>query len=246
MIWDNDDAFFNTDPGIDDHLDAAVLLYGAYDYAHFLSASNHHLDENLVPYFSLNPELRYTKGNPIANVANITTPVILFHGTQDNSIHYMQSVVFHDSLIAHGKVSELHVGDWAHLYDEYNNFTSLVFSTEGLKTKDTVLAFLEKYVLTPVAVTDERELPIEYVLAQNYPNPFNPSTTIEFALPNAGYVTLTVHNVLGQEVAKLIAGDHAAGNFNATWDASEMPSGVYFYRLTAGEYIQTKRAVLMK
>jgi hypothetical protein len=80
----------------------------------------------------------------------------------------------------------------------------------------------------------------------NYPNPFNPSTTIEFALPHAGYVTLKVYSVLGEEVATLIAGERAAGSFRATWDASSMPSGVYFYRLTAGEYVQTKKAVLMK
>jgi hypothetical protein len=59
-------------------------------------------------------------------------------------------------------------------------------------------------------------------------------------------LTLKVYNVLGEEVAALIAGDHAAGTFRATWDASGLPSGVYFYRLMAGEYVQTKKAVLMK
>ena len=88
--------------------------------------------------------------------------------------------------------------------------------------------------------------PSEYLLSQNYPNPFNPNTTIEFALPHSSFVTLRVYNVLGDEVATLIAGDHAAGTFKVIWDASEMPSGVYFYRLSAGEYVQTKRAVLMK
>ena len=59
-------------------------------------------------------------------------------------------------------------------------------------------------------------------------------------------MTLRVYNVLGEKVAALVAGDHAAGTFKATWDASDMPSGVYFYRLTAGEYVQTKKAVLMR
>jgi ligand-binding sensor domain-containing protein len=89
-------------------------------------------------------------------------------------------------------------------------------------------------------------LPLSHKLSQNYPNPFNPSTTIEFALPHAGYVTLKVYNVLGEEVAALVEGDHAAGTFKATWDASGLPSGVYFYRLTAGEYVQTKKMILMK
>jgi hypothetical protein len=98
-------------------------------------------------------------------------------------------------------------------------------------------------------VTDVDEastLPDELALSQNYPNPFNPSTTIEFALPQSGYVTLKVYNVLGEEVVTLIAGDHAAGTFNATWDAAEMPSGVYFYRLTAGSYVETRKMILVR
>jgi hypothetical protein len=89
-------------------------------------------------------------------------------------------------------------------------------------------------------------VPREYTLAQNYPNPFNPSTTIEFALPHAGFVTLKVYNVLGEEVGDLVSGDHAPGTFKATWDAADIPSGVYFYRLTAGECVQTRKALLMK
>jgi hypothetical protein len=59
-------------------------------------------------------------------------------------------------------------------------------------------------------------------------------------------VTLKVYNVLGEEVATLVPGDHAAGTFKATWDASGMPSGVYFYRLTVGERVQTRKMILMK
>jgi len=83
-------------------------------------------------------------------------------------------------------------------------------------------------------------------LSSNYPNPFNPSTTIEYALPHSGYATLRIYNVLGEEVATLVDGDHAAGTFTATWDASDLPSGVYFYRLTAGEYVQTRKMVSLR
>ena len=556
IVWDNDDEFFGTDPAVDDRLDAVVLLYGAYDYARFLSASKHHLDQNMVPYFSLNPDFRYTKGSPLANVANVTTPVILFHGRQDEYLLYAQSVVFHESLLVHGKTSKLHLLHAPHAFDiEWQ--TSKEFTAEGLNAKDTVLAFLQRHVLTPVeqdgwyqistmptdvhllsvcftdantgwavgeprgailrttdgglswtmarqwsgttgwvewlngvhftdattgtavgfghegtlgdavvlrttdggatweyhweindielsdvcfanadtglavgrsgwifrttdggmtwqdsavrwdppkgwhgvSFTDaytgivvgddgkiirttnagvtwehqlsgtteglmsvyftesatgtavgesgtilrttdggttwvsqssgtierlngvfftdatngyavgengtivrttdggdtwtsqpsgtsetlrdvfftdsytgtvvgeqgiilrtttggvtgvgedpivEGELPKEYVLRQNYPNPFNPSTTIEFALPHAVYITLKVYNILGQDVAALIAGERPAGTFKVTWDASSLPSGVYFYRLAAGEYVQTKKMVLMR
>jgi hypothetical protein len=97
-----------------------------------------------------------------------------------------------------------------------------------------------------VDVKPVNAVPEAYRLSQNYPNPFNPSTTIKFALPHAGPVTLRVYNVLGEEVVTLISGEHPAGTFEASWDASGLPSGVYFYRLTAGEYIQTKKMVLMK
>jgi hypothetical protein len=88
--------------------------------------------------------------------------------------------------------------------------------------------------------------PIEFALKQNYPNPFNPTATIEYALPHAGYVTLRVYNVLGEEVATLFDGEQAAGTFKTSWDASDLPSGVYFYRLTAGEYVQARKMVLMR
>ena len=83
-------------------------------------------------------------------------------------------------------------------------------------------------------------------LHQNYPNPFNPTTTIEYTLPHAKYATLKVYNVVGEEVATLVDGEQAAGIVRTTWDASGMSSGVYFYRLTAGEYVQTRQMVLMR
>jgi hypothetical protein len=108
------------------------------------------------------------------------------------------------------------------------------------------MAGLAKWDVVSGIIENSIALPAYYALHQNYPNPFNPSTTIEFALPHAGFVTLKVYNVLGGQVATLIAGDHEAGTFKATWNASGMPSGVYFYRLIAGEYVQTKKAVLKK
>jgi hypothetical protein len=100
-------------------------------------------------------------------------------------------------------------------------------------------------MVTPVE-TEVASLPKEFALHQNYPNPFNPNTTIEYALPKASFVTLKVYNVMGQEVATLASGEHAPGIFNATWDASNVPTGVYFYRLTAGDYVQTRKAILAK
>jgi hypothetical protein len=88
--------------------------------------------------------------------------------------------------------------------------------------------------------------PLAFALLQNYPNPFNPTTMIEYTLPRAGYATLRVYTVLGEEVATLIDREHAPGTFKASWDASAMPSGIYFYRLSAGEHVQTRKMTLIR
>jgi len=86
-----------------------------------------------------------------------------------------------------------------------------------------------------------------YGLEQNYPNPFNPSTTIEFALPHSGFVTLKIYNILGEEMAALVSERLTAGKYKYEWDASDLASGVYFYRLEAGkDFIKTKKLVLLK
>ncbi|MCI0691928.1 T9SS type A sorting domain-containing protein [candidate division KSB1 bacterium] len=86
----------------------------------------------------------------------------------------------------------------------------------------------------------------DFYLEQNYPNPFNPSTSIAFALAKAGNVKLEIYNALGQKVATLINGRMSAGQHKATWDARNVPSGIYFYKLEAGAFSQTKKMVLMK
>jgi hypothetical protein len=120
----------------------------------------------------------------------------------------------------------------------------ITFSSDGTDFwKDTVT--LRAYE-RPEVVQLSGGLPTDYELDQNHPNPFNPSTTITYAVPRAGIVTLKVFNILGQEVATLIAGHRVAGEYSATWDATGMPSGVYVYRLTTGEFVGTKKAVLMR
>jgi hypothetical protein len=83
-------------------------------------------------------------------------------------------------------------------------------------------------------------------LEQNYPNPFNPSTTIRYALPQRSHVTLTVFNTLGQQVASLVNGDEEAGYHDVRLDASGLASGMYFYHLTAGDYVKTKKLVILR
>ncbi|HTY39326.1 MAG TPA: YCF48-related protein [Bacteroidota bacterium] len=88
--------------------------------------------------------------------------------------------------------------------------------------------------------------PLQFSLGQNYPNPFNPSTTISFTLPSHSFVSLRVFDALGREVTALVSQEMTAGSHSMTWDASFVPSGLYFYRLQAGEIVRTKKMILLK
>ncbi len=81
---------------------------------------------------------------------------------------------------------------------------------------------------------------------QNYPNPFNPSTTIRFGLPERSRVRLIVYNALGEQVAQLIDGDREAGYHAVSFNAAGLASGVYFYRITAGTFVDTKRLLFIR
>lgn len=90
------------------------------------------------------------------------------------------------------------------------------------------------------------DLPYQFELAQNYPNPFNPTTTIEYEIDNHVHVNLAIYNLLGQRVATLVDGEQVAGRYKVQFDATNLASGVYFYRLTAGTNVMTRRMMLVK
>ncbi len=105
------------------------------------------------------------------------------------------------------------------------------------------------FTLSPVDVTSINTAGTtvtNYQLYQNYPNPFNPTTVIKFSVPVASRVSLKVYNVLGSEVATLVNGEKPEGNYSVTFNGSNLASGIYFYQLKAGNFIQTKKLVLMK
>jgi hypothetical protein len=99
---------------------------------------------------------------------------------------------------------------------------------------------------TASSVADIPASPTSFSLEQNYPNPFNPSTTIKYQLPESGEVTLAVYDLLGRQVAVLVSEKLAAGRYSREWNPSNIPSGVYFCRLNAGSFSQTRKIILMK
>ena len=88
--------------------------------------------------------------------------------------------------------------------------------------------------------------PFAFALHDNYPNPFNPTTTIRYELPTASHVTLTVHDLLGREVATLVEALEEPGYKSVQWNAAGVASGVYLYRLTAGDFVQTRKLLVLK
>lgn len=129
-----------------------------------------------------------------------------------------------------------------------NDFVSAVFIHEGkLFAALSAARGVWSRPLPATRVEQPEDLPYAVVLDQNYPNPFNPGTQISFTLPRAEFVTLKVYNVLGKEVAAIVDHEKKAAGSNAVWfNAANLASGYYFYRLTAGGFTETKRMLLLR
>jgi hypothetical protein len=148
----------------------------------------------------------------------------------------------------------------------YSNASLLTHGTDGLPVGDlnwfptqkatflqhqaayyaAIQTALDNGTLVSTAVNDPIYVPGTFQLQQNYPNPFNPSTEIKYSVPEKSTVSLKVYNVLGQEVASLFQGERQAGEYSVNFNASQLASGVYFYRLEAGAFSITKKMILMK
>ena len=99
----------------------------------------------------------------------------------------------------------------------------------------------------PVAVEiDTILVPNKFELSQNYPNPFNPSTVIRYHLPLVSHVSLKVFDVLGNEIVSLVNEEKPAGSYEAEFNASQLSSGIYLYKIRAGSFVETKKMILMK
>jgi len=201
------------------------------------------LSDSLKKYFSPDSSLRGTRGQCISNVPNITTPVLLLHSTNDVLAPIYHSRKLRDSLAFYGKRHQLvEFNATYHAFDA--NFSTGGFSSLGLVAKNIVLTFLDT-VMTGVHESPG-QIPTRFSLDQNYPNPFNPTTTIQYSIVNTQFTILNVYDVLGREISTLVKEVKRPGTYTVEWNAQGLPSGVYFYRLQAGAFVQTRKLLLLR
>ncbi len=153
-------------------------------------------------------------------------------------------------------------GSWSSLGSGVNNAIgamtifndTLIVGGRFAKAGDKAAAYLAAWTKDyPTAVLDDPSLslPGDYILRQNYPNPFNPITTIEYNLPVKANVTIDVYNLLGQRVKRLFDSEKSYGPHSITWDGTDQKgrtvgTGIYFYQIKAGEYVESKKMLLLK
>ena len=144
--------------------------------------------------------------------------------------------------------------------DSSNGLVDTIFSVANVVNLDTNATdadtwnFGDNFLVQVVGTTDVNDpartgnetTPVKFQLFQNYPNPFNPVTTFEFVIRQSSFVDLSVYDLLGREVATLVDEKKSPGTYEVTWDASGQPSGIYFYRLSTPDYVQTRKLVLLR
>jgi len=206
---------------------------------------------------SSNGEVRKTTDGG-ATFTNVTTPftagtvaVINMNGLKDGSNNIRVTVagdtsrVFRTSNLGATWIREplpieATLGQVQHM-----QFLSANVGFAGLGSTGGIGGFI-KYAIPSGIVGNNGTVPESFSLSQNYPNPFNPSTTIKFSLPKSGSVALKIYNSLGKEVETLVNEDMGAGNYEVTYDASRLNSGIYFYRISANGFTDTKKMMLVK
>ena len=134
------------------------------------------------------------------------------------------------------------------IFDSLNNLTNFeIYFYKAYYGSYSEWIVIGQAIEQPVGIDDKLSSQVEnFNLFQNFPNPFNPATTIEYVLPEARRVSIAVYNLRGEEVARLIDNVQSVGNYSVTWNASNVSSGIYFYRLQAGDFVQTRKMVLLK
>ncbi len=156
---------------------------------------------------------------------------VSFSAVQSNNFSYNNIIA--DPQFCDAENGDFHLQASSPCLPENNEYDVLMGALGAGCTQTDILEYYEN-------------MPYEFSLQQNYPNPFNPSTEISFSLPRMSFVNLNVYNLLGQKVETLVNKEIEAGNYNVNWDGQDVASGIYFYRLETGDFVETKKMVLLK
>ena len=161
-------------------------------------------------------------------------------GDQDGTLYCINGKG--DSLI----FSHNYPGDWIYTVNKMPSIDGNGSYEIITGTKNGKVVCLSGGTTNIVNVEDQNQTPDKFYLYQNYPNPFNPATTIQYQIPSASLVQLKVYNILGREIATLVNENKQTGSYNVNFDASSLASGIYFYTLKAGDFVSTKKMILLK
>ena len=190
------------------------------------------------------------KVNFDSTLVNNSTSQEIYIANSGNATLVVDSIVISDSrFILNNNNFSIEPYSYNKVFLEFNpdsmkNYSAMLTVYSNVGNKEIVVTGIGKD--NTVNVQDQYLTPLAFTLEQNYPNPFNPSTIISFKLPEQTNVELKVYDVLGNEVATLVNEFKPAGNYEAEWNASNLPSGVYIYQLRAGTYTQMKKMILLK
>jgi len=169
--------------------------------------------------------------------------VVNVNQTQENAPAFTMPVELKFSF-SDGSDSTIRVMNTA--YNQQFSFTFAKTPISALFDPNNNIVLKQGGTLTSVKPLEAGVRPLQYQLGQNYPNPFNPTTQIDFTVAKPSLVTLKIYDILGKEAAVLADEMMEPGQYSRSWNAASMPSGTYFYRLQAGEFVQTKKLMLLK
>jgi hypothetical protein len=129
------------------------------------------------------------------------------------------------------------------------NIRSLLVTSDNYLYAGTTNGFVSYRPISEMTTdvgNQSNEIPSQFILEQNYPNPFNPSTKIKYSIPQSSNVIINVYDILGNEIETLVNEEKPVGNYEITWYGVHLPSGIYFYKLQADGFVETKKMILIK
>lgn len=207
---------------------------------------------SVIPNIS-RPEISASPFNYVFDTiaANDTSSLILTlfnYGTGNLNISAVNSSAAQFSVESFPSVIAQNELGYARIKFKPDQINQSYNSTLSILSNDTaIFVNVSGYSNSLVGVsTITSEIPVNYSLYQNYPNPFNPSTNLKFEIPESGFVTLKIYTLQGKEIGTPVNGDLSPGKYQIKWNASGLPSGVYYYTLRTGNFNETKRMMLLK